>query len=385
MNRRLLFSQFRDFFIAGAVGFVLGTVYGLVTPKWYEAQLSVVPASQQKGSSGLASLAGSLPVDLPFDVSGGGSGPDVERIQAVLKSRSVTDALIEKFGLSDRYHSATMEAARKDLWHHCATKLDKKPAVVTVTCEDRDPRLARDITEYFGQIGNITLTRISESSAGEERRFLEKRLVDAKHDVEETSTRMKEFELKHRLVDIGEQSKAVVTAMATLKGELLSKQIQLSYLNSFSSEDESTAKQLRRQVSIMEDKLKSLEVDPSAPENSGSDEPAPGDKKRPAKKSEPGLFPPAMAVPDLRFQLATLYRNQKIQETLFLMLTQRYETAKVNEARDTSAFQILDHAVLPTRKSRPSASLSALIGCALALAAAFGRRRLGDYFRSRPA
>jgi LPS O-antigen subunit length determinant protein (WzzB/FepE family) len=41
---------------------------------------------------------------------------------------------------------------------------------------------------------------------------------------------------------------------------------------------------------------------------------------------------------------------------------QRLEMAKVNEARDTSAFQILDHPALPTYKSRPRRSSVLLMG-----------------------
>jgi len=55
---------------------------------------------------------------------------------------------------------------------------------------------------------------------------------------------------------------------------------------------------------------------------------------------------------------------------------QRLEMAKVNEARDTSAFQILDHAALPTYKSRPKRALVLLFGLlsgiAFGLALAFG-------------
>ena len=60
-----------------------------------------------------------------------------------------------------------------------------------------------------------------------------------------------------------------------------------------------------------------------------------------------------MTVPKLRAELTELYREQKIQETLFLMLMERFETAKVNEARDTSAFQVLDEPVVPTHHSSP--------------------------------
>jgi uncharacterized protein involved in exopolysaccharide biosynthesis len=77
-----------------------------------------------------------------------------------------------------------------------------------------------------------------------------------------------------------------------------------------------------------------------------------------------------MTVPALRFEVEQLLRQQKMQETLFFLLTQRYEMAKVDEARDTSTFQILDYPTLPTYKSRPKRTKLAAIGLAAGLAVA---------------
>src|SRR5439155_9657193 len=85
------------------------------------------------------------------------------------------------------------------------------------------------------------------------------------------------------------------------------------------------------------------------------------------------FFPGAMNVPALRFEVEQLMREQKIQETVFLLMTQRYEMAKVDEARDTSTFQILDHPTLPTYRSRPKRLMVMLYGgvAGLALACAW--------------
>ena len=72
--------------------------------------------------------------------------------------------------------------------------------------------------------------------------------------------------------------------------------------------------------------------------------------------SSANFFPNAMSVPELRFELEQLMREQKIEETVFGLMTQRYEMASVDEARDTSTFQILDHPTLPTYRSRPTAA-----------------------------
>src|SRR5213078_2010241 len=66
------------------------------------------------------------------------------------------------------------------------------------------------------------------------------------------------------------------------------------------------------------------------------------------------LFPPAMEIPALRAELETLLREQKIREAVFLMLTDRYEARKLDEARDLATFVVVDDAVLPTFRVRPT-------------------------------
>jgi len=69
-----------------------------------------------------------------------------------------------------------------------------------------------------------------------------------------------------------------------------------------------------------------------------------------------------MDVPRLQSQLEELYREQKMQETLFTLLVQRYEMARVQEVRDTSTFQVLDSPTLPRKRSRPKRALAIVLG-----------------------
>jgi tyrosine-protein kinase Etk/Wzc len=149
-----------------------------------------------------------------------------------------------------------------------------------------------------------------------------------------------------------------------LKGELLSKELLLSYQHSFSTADEVTSEQLRKQIENMRDQLASLEQPQPAEADAAQKTKAVSKSRR-----REDIFPAAMAVPKLRFELEHLFREQKIQETLFVLLTQRLEMAKVDEARDTSAFQILDRAVLPTYRSRPRGAKVVAAGLLLGLLA----------------
>jgi uncharacterized protein involved in exopolysaccharide biosynthesis len=355
--------------IAVIVGICTGAAiaYALLAPVWYEARLTVIQ-SQRAHDSAAASLAAKLPG--AFDAL----STDVERIAAVLASNSVTDEVIAKFKLDERYGTTHREQTRIALWSHCATSVDRKSGVVALTCEDKDPQLAMQMTAYFGEVGNRVFMRVSGSSAREEEHFLEGQVTKARADVDQASRKLREFQEQHKIIDLPEQSKAVISAMASLKGEMVSKQLELQYLSGFSSPTETNVVQLRQQIAILEAQLHQLELS----EHHGATSAG-------SAGSSAEFFPSAMNVPELNAQLEQLMREQKIQETVFAMLTQRYEMAKVESARDTSAFQILDSPTLPTYRARPKRRKVAMlgVGSGLALAAAWvllpvwWRRRTG--------
>jgi tyrosine-protein kinase Etk/Wzc len=372
-----LLRRWRVILAFTVLGAIAGLAYGLLAPKWYSSTLTVVPS--QRSQDAASSIAAKLPAIGGLD---SGVVTDVQRIRAVLTSNSVADAVIAKFNLKEHYDADHLEEARKNLWEHCGVSADRKSGVVSLSCEDKDPKTAQAMAAYFGEVGNSVFGRISSSSAREERRFLEEQVKNSRQAVDEASRKLREFQESYKIVDLPEQSKAVISAMASIKGELISKQLELSYLRSFSSSAESNVVQLQQQIAVMEQKLAQLEkakgFEPASGSASGS-----GAASAQPKNDKGTFFPGAMNVPELRFELESLLREQKIQETVFFLTMQRYEMAKVDEARDTSTFQILDVPTVPTYKSRPRRSrvlmlgvLGGLVaGAAFLLVPAFVRRR----------
>jgi capsule polysaccharide export protein KpsE/RkpR len=342
---------------------VLGTLYALLTPKWYSSVLAVVPAKAEK--PGISSLLGGQLGGLASGLDASlGSSTEAPRIAAVLQSIALSDAVIQKFDLRTRYKEKYLEGARTALWSHCGVKTLPKASLVQLSCEDKDPRFVQEMLTYFADYGNQIFRRVSVSSATEEVRFLEKRVTELRQQADDTSARMREFQEKHKIVDIDTQAKAVVSAMAALNRQRISRQLELDYARTFSSGDEPTTQQLESQVSVMGDRLRDLEEAPPA---------APGTaEKRSRRGSEPGMFPAALAVPKLRADFEKLLRDRKVAEVTLVVALERLEGAKANEARDVSTFVVLDPPALPTRKSRPHGFtilvLSTIFGFAVSLA-----------------
>jgi len=82
------------------------------------------------------------------------------------------------------------------------------------------------------------------------------------------------------------------------------------------------------------------------------------------------LYPSIRKLPLLGVTYADLYRRTKIQEAVYESLTQEYELAKVQEAKETPSVKVLDPARLPERKSFPPRLLIMFLCTFLALAGA---------------
>ncbi len=345
--------------VVTAAFIVIGVLYALLAPRWYRAVLTVVPNKPQK--SGISGLLGGDLGGLAAGLDLGGGAAEVPRIAAVLQSVAVTDAVIDKFELRARYGKKFQENARDALWDHCDVKTLTKPGLVQLSCEDKDPRFVKEMLTFFAAHGNQVFQRVSVGSASEEARFLERRVAELRQQAELTATRMREFQEKHQIVDIDTQSKAVVSALAGLNAQRISKQMELDFARSFASADEATTQQLASELAVMERKLRDLER--SKP---GSD------AAKGSGGSSRGVFPAALDVPKLRAEFEGLYRDRKVAETLLVLTLERLESAKANEARDVSTFQVLDPPTLPTRKSRPQGAAVvmslALLGLALSIA-----------------
>jgi len=76
---------------------------------------------------------------------------------------------------------------------------------------------------------------------------------------------------------------------------------------------------------------------------------------------------PAARVPQVGLELARLTRDVKLQETIYTLLTQQLEQAKISEAQDMPVVQVLDKAVPAIYKSKPKIRLNMALGGAVSL------------------
>lgn len=353
-------------------GLVLSTIVAFVIPKRYESTTRLMPPDSQsssgmammaalagKGGLGLSSMAG----DLLGMKSSGALFTDV------LRSRTVEDRLIGRFDLRKVYHDRYWEDARKDLAVYTSIAEDRKSGVITITVTDHDPHRAAQLAQAYVEELDRLVAEVSTSSARRQRVFIEQRLQTVKQDLDNASRHFSEYASQNTTIDITAQAKATVEAASRLEGELIAAQSQLQGLEQIYSKDSVRVRSLQATVNELSSQLQRIggTSDPSSNQNAASGKPAAQE------------FPSIRQLPLLGVKWADLYRETKVQETVYELLTQQYEMAKIEEAKEIPVVKMLDAADVPEKKSYPPRALILLLSTcaivAIAMAWIVGRSR----------
>ena len=320
-----------------ALSFVLSIPVAWHYPK-YESTAQIMPPDS--ASSSLASL---VPAALSKSPSLMGLAGDMVGVKSssavfakVLESRTVLDHLIKRFDLRKKYHLSRWEDTREKLVSRTLVAEDKKSGVITVSFRDRDADLATAVTDaYVEELGSV-MTNVSTSAARRERIFIEQRLADENKNLQDAEQQFSQFASTNMALDVPEQTKVTVEAAARLQGELIATRAQLEGLKQTYTEENIRVKSVQAHVNELERALGKI--------NSG----------RAAGIQDPtSPYPSVKSLPLLGVKWADLYRNSKIRETVVELLTQQYEMARIQEAKEIPSVKVLDPASRPEVR-RPS-------------------------------
>jgi tyrosine-protein kinase Etk/Wzc len=314
-----------------SVAIVVSVAYSLILPNIYSATAKILPPQKETGG-GLSALLGQAGGLAALAAGGLGGGSDL--YIGILKSRSVADAVIQRLDLLKVYKTKSLEKARTSL--DGAVKVQAgKDGIISITAEDKDPKRSALLANAFVEELGRTTVRLNLSKAGTERLFLEKRLDLVKKDLKAAEDDLKNFAQVNKIVQVDSQAKASIEGIARMKADLASREVQLSVLRATRTDQSTEVKAL--ETGIQRLRMEILKVSG----NSGGGE---------------GI-PSVGNVPAVGLEYSRKSRELKTQEAIFEQLTKQYEMAKLNEAKDSSSFQVLDEAVVPVKKSKPKRSL----------------------------
>jgi len=359
---RLLFRQRRFFCQAAAIGLFASSLIAFSIPKTYTSTTQLMPPDSQS-TSGMAMMAAFAAK------SGGGLGSvagDLLGLKTtgalfigVLRSQTSQEHLIQQFNLKKIYGSRLVMDARLKLDENTSISEDRKSGIITISVTDRSPAGAAALANAYVNQLNSMVVELSSSSARREREFLEERLKVVKQDLDDASDQLAQFSSKNNTLDIQQEGRAMLDAAANLSGQMIAAQSQLEGLRQIYTDNNPRVQSLNARVTELRKQLERL---------SGANR-GPGNSVGPAPGSPGGLpYPSIQNLPLLGVKYADYYRRAKIEDTVYELLTEQYELAKVEEAKETPSVKVLDPAKIPEKKSFPPRSGIMFLGTFLIFA-----------------
>jgi uncharacterized protein involved in exopolysaccharide biosynthesis len=159
------------------------------------------------------------------------------------------------------------------------------------------------------------------------------------------------------------QGRAMLDAAATLQGQLIAAESELSGLEQIYGPQNSRVKAAQARVGELRSQLRGMRG-----RSGGGD----GSSGKATALDSNELYPSMEQLPLLSNTYVDLGRRAKIDEALFEVLTKQYELAKVQEAKEIPTVMVLDAADLPEKKSFPPRLLIAVLGGLLGFTLAAG-------------
>jgi uncharacterized protein involved in exopolysaccharide biosynthesis len=329
---------------------ILTAAYSLIMPKTFTASTVVLPPAG--GSSLFSSLTANLPIG---GLLGGlaGASDETNILIAILKSRSIAENTIKQFNLLERYESDDMEEAIIAFRGTVDVSINDEGMIVIIAssttghladdAEENEVRtLCADIANFMVAELNQINTELQTKQAKFNRIFIERRYEQNKSDLRDAESAIKKFGETYGMISLPDQVSAAIQAAAQIESQIAVKEVELQALKSTLYSGHPEIKKKAIELREMHKKLEEMKL--GAPQ-----------------RDSLAIFPVFSEVPELGIKYLQLRRELEVQNKIFEFLTQQYEQAKIQEARDTPTVQVLDPAIPPIKRAKPKRAILVLL------------------------
>lgn len=314
---------------------LISFVVTLISPNKYTAEVSLYPVSGNSGGSGLAGLASQFS-SIPLIGSQLGSlgGDKAKEIVSILKSRTLAEKAIQRYDLLKVLFPERWDAQlnqfepaappmESGVWkfhkYHYDVVYQKKTGLVNINVILEDPELAAKVANFMVLGLQDFISNHSLTVEKRNRIFVEEQLVKNRAKLLEAGVALNKFYGSDKI-------SSVIPELDVMVGTY---QIQPETFEGF------------------RESLASLEQSQSDAEQR---------VQRARVENVPG-----------RVYLEYLTLNRQLLAKVNALLTQQYEIAKIDEAKEDLAFQVIDWAVAKVNPSSPSLKINLALGLVLGL------------------
>jgi uncharacterized protein involved in exopolysaccharide biosynthesis len=325
---------------------VLAIVISLLLSARYTATVTLLPP--QEGSSMGAALASQLGNLGGMAALAGGSlglkNPN-DRYVAMLRSRTVEDAMVKRYGLMQEYHSRYLSDARKNFEGRTTVDGSGKDGLIHISVEDQSPNRAAELANgYVDQYRDLS-QNLAITEASQRRLFFQRELEQAKNNLANAEVALEQTEQKTGVIQPDSQARALIESAATLRAQITAREVQIEGMQTYATGQNSELIQAQQELAGLRAQLAKLG---GSEDSSGSE-----------------VLIPKGLVPQAGMEYVRRLRDVKYYETIFDILARQFELAKLDEAKEGAVIQVVDPAIPPDRKSSPKRTLI-VIGATIA-------------------
>jgi uncharacterized protein involved in exopolysaccharide biosynthesis len=316
-----------------AAAAAIGLVAALIWPNTYSSTVTLLPP-QQNSSVGmaLASQMGNLGSFAGLASGMGLKNPN-DMYVAMLKSRTIGDAMVQRFDLRKQYGKQFVSDARQSLEKHCSITPGGKDGLIHIDVRDRDPKRAADLANGYVEEFRKLSQNIAIGEASQRRLFFQQQLEQAKDNLANAEEALKQTEQKTGLIQLDSQARALIESAAALRAQIVAKEVQIESLRSFATDQNAQLVQAQQELDGLRAQLAKLG---GSETGSGQD-----------------IIVPEGKVPQAGLEYVRKLRDVKYNETIFDIIARQFEVAKLDEAKQGSLIQVVDAAVPAERKTSP--------------------------------
>ena len=334
-------------FVLGAA--VLATAVAFLLPVRYEAKIVLLPPPQNSsiGAALLGQIGNLGSLGGLASLAGGGFNlkSPADMYVSLLTSRTVEDAMIQRFGLMKEYREKRMSETRKEFERRTTAVAGTKDGLIRLTLEDGDPKRAADMANGYVEEFRKLSASLAITEAARRRLFFEQQVQQARDALTHAEEAMTKTQQSTGVLQIDSQARSLIESAAILRAQVVAKQVQIESMRSFATDDNPGLILAKQELAALRSQLDRLA---GSQQDAGSDI-----NLSKGRVTQSGM------------EYLRRYRDLKYQETVFELLARQFEIAKLDEAREGSIIQVVDAAVPPDKKSSPHRLLIMIAGTIL--------------------
>ncbi|MBO6573233.1 hypothetical protein GYB29_05870 [bacterium] len=316
---------------------IFGFIMAFIWPKAYKSEVSFIVTDGNAvnfSSGGILSGLANLSVN--------GANITADQALVLIRNKEIQDNVIEEFDLKKVFGTEVPEGVRKKLDDRITVSEKREGGLgfnqiisISISYTDEEPQRAYDILQFYYGLVDEKIEDLNRKNVEDGYLLLQNRLIQNEKELLIAEDSLVSFQTKYGILEVEEQAKAQVQAIADLRAQIVKLEVEIGYAEEILGENSSKISDLKFQKAEVEKKYNQL-----INGNSSLDDPY-------------DSFLSVKELPELFIEYLRRYREVVVQEEIYKVLYPQYEQQKLNYEEVNSGLRVIDPALVPTYKDSP--------------------------------